>query len=469
MRTVADRIGAWISRAGDAWTLDDGAVAWARSYGVDARLAWRECPRADYLVALAADVGFDLVLLRRETCRVARSLVALAPEHGALLAAMAEQAESWMRGAAVPAALPRAHREAAQGLRDTSRLANEEEERAMPYLEVSLAATIESTRESFADLPDTEKVDTTAAVLVALSEPHQPLAKHWRFHRGRQERASTAYALRAAVASVAFAKIAELRATSRAVLASPACAASSGEALRRKTVSRIADLERRLYAQAGEVFHFASLARGWSWGATDEARRRGFTALARASVAASGSAPIDLARSGALIAAFEVAIVEEMDEKTADALRANADAIRATAHVAELAFDPSDDTGASDASEASTCEGSVADLVRASSSIALESVLTELLAADTHATDVALSEAIAVAIAVLNAPGPLPGDTLARVMITLNERFSGLVRDHGRSAGAGDRERWANLGEKLEKQSRIYSDWLRRAPSRALD
>ena len=87
MRNVSEQIEAWISAAGESWTLGDGAVAWARELGSDGARAWLECPRADHLVLVAAIGGLDLVLLHREACKVVRGFVTLLPDHGLVFAA----------------------------------------------------------------------------------------------------------------------------------------------------------------------------------------------------------------------------------------------------------------------------------------------------------------------------------------------------------------------------------------------
>ena len=462
MRSIAERIEAWVSLLGEAWSLGDGVVAWAREHGADGRRAWLECPRADYLVTLAAVSGFDRVVLQRETCTVVRGFETLMPEHRATFAALSHQAEAWMRGTSVPLALPRALDRLTSELRDTARRADDEEARARSLLDFSLAAAVEATRAETHGLDEEEAAKVMADVLEYLTAPGHSLGGLWRFFEARQRRAAAAYASRAAVACVALAKVAELAATSRAILGSAACSAAGGDALWRKTHLRLTDLERRIFALAGEIFHFASLAHATHWGASREAIAHGVEALATTSEANRSTPAIELVRSGTLVAAFEVAIVERTDERAARALLAYAERLRAAAPADALAFDERDPRTRRSAQEPERAEHVAA------SKAALEAVLEGLLAVMTPA-DEPLAAALHVAVAVLRADGPLHRAALARVLIAVHEHFDALVVNEARVAGGREAERWRSLSEALDAQIAFFAKWLLSGPAPRAD
>jgi hypothetical protein len=86
------------------WLETEGAhhdiVAWAAGFGDDFERAWHECPRADWLLAIAARLGFDRRSLVRAAAACTRTAHAdlVTPDPPTLRAL--ELAESWARGEA---------------------------------------------------------------------------------------------------------------------------------------------------------------------------------------------------------------------------------------------------------------------------------------------------------------------------------------------------------------------------------
>ena len=460
MRTVSEQIGEWISAAGESWTLGDGAVTWARDVGADGTRAWLECPRADHLVLVAAIGGLDLVLLHREACKVVRGFPTLLPEHGPVFAALTHQAESWMRGEAVPEALPLAQRRVLRELSDAATRANDEEDAARGAIEASLVAIVGATRRHARELNDSGRISRILLLLAgSLRSGEHPIADLWRYHQARHRRAAAAYAMRAAVACVTLSKVAEHAATTRAILASTA--RSPGEDhLRQSTLLRLAGLERKHFALAGEVFHYASLAHAWRWGANQDAVTQGFLALAEESAAQSRGLT-DAIEPSALVAAFQIAIVERTDERTAEALRAFADALRAATRVEALTFH-----GHSRIGHVEDAELRSGAARRRTTRHALEGVLADLVSLTAEEEVGALADVVSVAAALVSAPGPIHRVTLARVIATAHERFAGLLHAELREEETATVARRRAVLQRLERQARVCESWLGSEPHR---
>ncbi len=86
-----------------AWLEQHGAhhdvVEWARPYGEEWERAWRECPRGDWLLGLAARIGMDRV----EIVRAAQACAALGldyvPDEEARPRAALDAIDRWLEGA----------------------------------------------------------------------------------------------------------------------------------------------------------------------------------------------------------------------------------------------------------------------------------------------------------------------------------------------------------------------------------
>lgn len=91
---MAEVLSDWLARAG----AHNDVVVWARAYGADWARAFGECPRGDWMLAVAARLGAEprsLVLAAAACARTA--LDAVPPGDTRVLAAI-ETAERWARG-----------------------------------------------------------------------------------------------------------------------------------------------------------------------------------------------------------------------------------------------------------------------------------------------------------------------------------------------------------------------------------
>jgi len=100
----------WLEREGASGDVVD----WARPYGTEFELLWRECPRGDWLLALAVRLGAERTLLVRSACGCTRLALAHLPEDepGQRLAGAIDAAEAWSAGE-LDADACMAHRQAA--------------------------------------------------------------------------------------------------------------------------------------------------------------------------------------------------------------------------------------------------------------------------------------------------------------------------------------------------------------------
>jgi len=77
----------------------DAATQWAESQP-DAETAWRQCPRGDWLLWIAARVDIDSKLLVRAACACARTALPRVPAGEERPRLAIEMAEAWSRGEA---------------------------------------------------------------------------------------------------------------------------------------------------------------------------------------------------------------------------------------------------------------------------------------------------------------------------------------------------------------------------------
>jgi hypothetical protein len=87
----------WLEREGASGDVVD----WARPYDGDFDRLWSECPRGDWLLALAVRIDVERRLLVRAACSCARLALAHLPEDedGQRLAGALEAAAAWSAGA----------------------------------------------------------------------------------------------------------------------------------------------------------------------------------------------------------------------------------------------------------------------------------------------------------------------------------------------------------------------------------
>lgn len=88
------------------WLEDHGAhhdiVEWARSYDADWERAWRECPRGDWMLGLAARSGVDRRSLVRAACACAALALDYVPDGEARPSSALDAAQRWLDGSDHP-------------------------------------------------------------------------------------------------------------------------------------------------------------------------------------------------------------------------------------------------------------------------------------------------------------------------------------------------------------------------------
>ncbi|MGD8858737.1 MAG: hypothetical protein PVI30_01925 [Myxococcales bacterium] len=105
----------WLQEAG----AHNDVVQWARPFEEDFERLWRECPRGDWLLAIAVRLDAERPALVQAACRCARLSLVHLPEDDPRPAAALQAAEAWSAGQADPDALER-QREALAGALDAA-------------------------------------------------------------------------------------------------------------------------------------------------------------------------------------------------------------------------------------------------------------------------------------------------------------------------------------------------------------
>ncbi|MFS8070011.1 MAG: hypothetical protein ACMG6S_26905, partial [Byssovorax sp.] len=98
LQDVAQRIQDWLDEEDTKWDATADVVDWARAYGTDVARAWAECPRADFLMAIAGALRIEPVLVVRAASVAAREAVTLLPAKVALPRKAVHLAESYRVG-----------------------------------------------------------------------------------------------------------------------------------------------------------------------------------------------------------------------------------------------------------------------------------------------------------------------------------------------------------------------------------
>lgn len=93
---------------------------------------------------------------------------------------------------------------------------------------------------------------------------------------------------------------------------------------------------------------------------------------------------------------------------------------------------------------------------------ALRTGLAGALAAARELGDTSLPDAIPVALAMLDAPGPLDRMALSPVMETIHQRLAALFRAEGERAGPEHGDQWFGLAAKVDADKALFTEWLER-------
>ncbi len=433
MGTIAKQLDTWIQDAGEAWSHGGAAVIWSLAFGADFERAWRECPRADYLVLLAAVGGAEHSLVQRALCRITRELVPLSPAQEAPLSAMQRVTESFMRSEPLPSKLELGQYEAAAALRDAEVEAQKGAKAVYTAAHERLDAVVAKARAAGDDVTDAVvHAFEHATELVALRAVLDASAR----------RACTMHTLQAFFASLTVAKLAEsleedAERISEQVDDDPELS---------RTVARYETIERRLYGSAAEVIHQSALARSYSKVTCDEVWQRCVLAAARAR---SDGPP----KAGKDTEVLRAAVDKEVEEHKLAELSAYVERLRAALPFEDLDFEPHEETRPAFASMAEA---------RAT----MRRGLAGALAAANELGDTTLPEAIPIALAILDAPGELDRSSLSPVMATVHERLAALFRAEGKRAGTRDGAQWLRLADQVEEDKRLFTEFLEESEER---
>src|SRR6476619_6889105 len=111
-----DAVHAWLQRVG----AQHDVVEWAQAYGTDFARLWVECPRGDWLLAIAARIGAARPRLVLAATSCARLALAYVSEGETRPLAAVATAEAYGRGRGDAAACSAAKRELAAALEEAA-------------------------------------------------------------------------------------------------------------------------------------------------------------------------------------------------------------------------------------------------------------------------------------------------------------------------------------------------------------
>lgn len=179
---------------------------WALPFGDDFDRAWRECPRADYLLLLAAVGGAEHAVLRKALCKITRELIGRCHAQQDVLNAMQEITERFMRRAPLPASIAVGQQEASHALRAADLEAHAEAEPVRLAAIERLGAVVANARR--------DQTAVESAVVRAFDD-EAVFGALRAFRAGAFERACVVHTMRVMFRSLTVAKLAEVARGSR--------------------------------------------------------------------------------------------------------------------------------------------------------------------------------------------------------------------------------------------------------------
>jgi CRP-like cAMP-binding protein len=217
------------------------------------------------------------------------------------------------------------------------------------------------------------------------------------------------------------------------------------------------DYLHRLAAHAADFYHHAALAHAWAQGATETAWTAGLEGLARGSAEASDAVVRgDEPTLRRMWVEFAFALADHMEEVARALLAHYAHELRRAVDPCTLRFDTPDwDTtpaaparvGATETKQASAPRDELREDLAYLSRLAVRLGSHELV------------EAIQVAQAMLSSPGPIAPTRVARVMVTVHERFVDLMATRAEALDAPDeRNAWLQVRDTLDARFRRMVD-----------
>lgn len=434
-QTVAQMIQDWLDREDTKWDATTDVVAWAEAYGSDLERAWAECPRADFLMAIAGACAVEPELIVRASSAAAREAVTLLPAKVAFPRKAVHLAESYRVGVDLEGTTLLIER--------TSSLVDEgldvEEARLRKAMHAAgPAASAALIREAMAMIVATSIPELHAPGGAALAEgevPAEVQASAARMvHQVVADKAveklrarvtawrrllADAHAVRAAASSLVVASSASNAYKCTAFVASVV----KNERATDAALLRIAEAGRlarrgsaRVYTESALVFEHAAAASGGVAATGDKAWSAAMSALLTAMMCAAGGAEIAVEAGG-----IHHNVLDAFAEQVKAARLAEyADRIRAAVPRSAV-------RGPEDAA-------SRAAKVRQDPRAALLESLTSLAPLTTFLDHPEAAEAMELAIAILRASGPVDKKVLAQALRTVHERVEVMQRERASTA-----------------------------------
>ena len=428
--TVARLIQDWLDLEDTKWDASTEVVAWAEPYGTDLERAWAECPRADFLMAIAGACNIDPELVVRASCAAAREAVTFLPAKVVLPRKAVHLAESYRVGVDLEGTTLLIERTSA--LVD-ERLDVEDARLGRAVREAAPAASQALAREAMAMLgaPTTQELhEQHGAALAAGQVPAEVLASAAQMlDRALKDKAveklrarvvarrrlyADGHAVRAAASSVVVASSASNAYKCAVLVASLVKNERATDAVlaRVAEASRLARRGRaRVYTESALVFEHAAAACGGVAATGDEAWKGAVNALLATMLYAAGGAEFAAEAAGIHDKVLD-AFTEQV--KTAK-LSEYADRIRAAVPRSAVRG-PRDE--ASRAAEA-----------RQDPRAALLAQLTSLAPLTSFMDHPEAAEAMEMVIAILRATGPVDKKVLAQALRTVHERMEVMFRE----------------------------------------
>jgi hypothetical protein len=435
-QTVAQLIQDWLDREDTKWDATPDVVAWAEAYGDDLERAWGECPRADFLMAIAGACKVAPELIVRASSAAAREAVTLLPAKVAFPRKAVHLAESYRVGVDLAETTLLIERTSAlvdegldveaarlrKAMIDAAPAASEAMVREATAMVVA-ASTLELPAQPDAALAAGEvpaEVQASAARMLQQALADKAVEKLRARVVASRRLLADAHAVRAAASSLVVASSASTAHKCAALVASIVKNERATDAvlLQMEEASRLARRgSARVYTESARVFEHAAAACGGVAATRDDAWTAAIAAILTGLMyAAVGT---DLAAEDRGIPLDE-ALDAVNEQVKAAKLAQYADWIRA-------AIPRSAVRGPEDAAARAL-------KVQQDPRAALLESLTALAPLTTFLDHPEAAEAMDLAIAILRASGPLDKKVLAQALRTVHERVEVMQRERASTA-----------------------------------
>jgi hypothetical protein len=466
-KSVAGLLEEWLSVPEVKWEASRDVVEWARAYGDDLERAWSECPRADYLMALAGACDAPEEPVVRLVASCAREALRFVPRKEARSTKAVLHAEGYRRGRRFDAMEAKGITEAAHAVLDGLEARSEAAQKARAVLGARLlpawtriiGRVVEGTaweRGQAVSEPVRRSLIERAAQALIEAEGSDKELRKWRaaeegvrdvLRFGHAARAASSAGTVASSADVAIHSLVLLAAlTKRGITPENVAGVEEAARLARRGRPRVFTEGALAFAHAADAFGLDAAMSDRAW---ESAVRVFFTVLVEGVMA---DEAVDVAAPTQAMKAAVSVFVEDAKEAK---LRAWADALRAAVPFSSLRPPGVDEE-----------DVDLQDDPRGAMRRSIERILPALrLLGAPEAI-----EAGETALAILDAPGPLDVKGLAPVMRTLHERMEGVFRQGAEDAPTEEgRERLQAAVRNAREEAQAIGRFLSKRPPRALD